>query len=106
MAIFPESGKGTLTVVRRSPDRFGDSATNPRPDSVKDEQGPARPVENRTAALVEREERGDRKLKDQYEALDGTSPEAVPPATAAETRKDAARLVVEAIRRTMAGCGK
>jgi hypothetical protein len=101
MARFPENGSGTQTV--KAP--VHDGSTNPIPDQTRDFEDTPPPTEDRTAALVKRMERGDRKIKDQYEAPDETSNETGKTEAAAALRREIAERVSKAVGKVMSSCG-
>jgi len=99
MAIFPESGMGTLAVKTR----VLEEATNPRPDPARDDEASPQPKEDRTPAPVKPTERGDRKVKDLRHDTDGTLIETS--MASATTRKEVAARLVKAIGRVISSCG-
>jgi hypothetical protein len=104
MASLPGNGTGTLSVKHRPPDGM----TTNLPDQTGEGEGDDRPVSesrDRTVARINRQERGDRRIKDLYAPADGTSSATGDEEVAASTRKETAGQLAKAIRRVIAAYG-
>lgn len=102
MAAF--SGNGTGTVPTRS--LFRDGVTSPLPDrrSDRDEHANA-PRESRTAASIDRREKGDENAKDHYAAEDASERESEQAEAVAAQRRALAQGLCEAVGRLISSHG-
>src|SRR5208283_548554 len=102
MAALSRNGTGTLT----GGGLFKGEATSPLPDQsqVKDE-GASPLKEQRTAAYIDRREKGDQQARDLYSGQEGAAAETEDAQAAAATRRQLAEETCDAIARVLASHG-
>ncbi len=101
MARFPETGTSILSATKPVQAKW----TNPLPDQTREVEDHMPSVDDQTVARVNLRERGDRQIKDHYDAPAETSNETGMALAAAEKRREIAARLAKAIGQALSNFG-